>query len=438
MAKTYELQGDELLDYKAKAKTWANHDQVSKQMVIYFSNWCKQQNLPFGPYAGFKAIFDHCKGNYGNINKFIDNLTKPKTMHGRSSTVFGDPFKNGVSLKWDPNSGKPVAVGEADGGKKEKELSVYKNPNIVKKDGTTKKDYQTKEAIFNEIGDYVRKKYPGESNDRITSYISNIYKYSVIRKKGYKRVLGLLESGRLPLETVIKVVTNYEEENGPVKFVFESRQGKIVYITKDMARQINEFVKMTKYKFVRAIKGFLHDLLVDPVNAKVPFIFKAHGFSRYDLIRRLMNEKILFKKEQIIDKDEEGNYRKATMKVTYKVMKKDFERKIRNLYIKMFEKNVPKRVNECDGGCGCGDVCGTTNASSSGQVITPIFGQPIRREIYNTKYSKKKKKKELDETTATTNVGNYTYDVPAPVDSDDPSLKRNEDEENGSISINHV
>lgn len=434
MAKIYELQGDELKDYKAKAGTWAKHDQVSQKMVIFFSNWFKQRNVEFGPYAGFKAIFDHFKGNYGHINRFIDKMTKPKNKIYTTDEI--------ATLKWDPSLEKVIVVGDIDDGeKKEKEISPYKNPNIVKKDGTTKKDYQTKESIFNEIGAYVREKYPGESSDRIASYMSNIYKYSVIRKKGYKKVLEQLKSEKLSLETVIKVVKGYEEKHGEVKFVYESRQSKVVYITEDMARQINEYVKMAKYKFVRSIKGFLHDLLVDPVNAKVPFILKAHGFSRYDLIRRLMNEKILFKKEQIIDKDEDGNYRKATMRVTYMVKKKDFERKIRNLYIKMFEKNVPKRVNECDGGCGCGDgsCAGSTNAGASGQFVTPIFGSPISRgPIYKPKSDKKKKKKELDETTATTNVGNHTYDVPAPVDSDDPSLKRNKDEENGSISINHV
>lgn len=433
MAKVYELQGDELKDYKAKASTWAKHDQVSRNMVQFFSNWFKQRNVEFGPYAGFKAIFDHFKGNYGNINRFIDKMTKPKNKIYTKYEI--------ATLQWDPVNEKVTVVGDIDDGeKKEKEISPYKNPNIVKKDGTTKKDYLTKQAIFNEIGKYLKKKYEGESSDRITSYMSNIYKYSVIRKKGYKKVIELLESGKLSLETVINVVKKYEEKHGEVRFVYESRQSKVIYITEDMARQISEIVRMTKYKFVRAIKGFLHDLLVDPVNAKVPFVLKAHGFSRYDLIRRLMNEKILFKKEQIIDKDEEGNYRKATMRVTYKVMKKDFERKIRNLYIKMFEKNVPKRVNECDGGCGCGgDVCGSTSAESSGQFATPIFSPISRGSIYNPKKEpKKKKKKELDETTATTNVGNYTYDVPAPVDSDDPSLKRNKDEENGSISINHV
>ncbi|MDE5888607.1 MAG: hypothetical protein K2H20_01160, partial [Bacilli bacterium] len=204
--------------------------------------------------------------------------------------------------------------------------------------------------------------------------------------------------------------------------------------------------------------------------------------NRSKLINLSKNNQMLFKEEEIVDKDENGEDRTATMRVKYKVPKKNFDRKLRNLYIKMFERNVPeplqiesyqndiffsdiiddkdkrerfkdqldlmkgspltmgvighpehkqtddaakvynKRIEEeGEGGCIGG---GTTNASSSGQYSQPSFPMN-RRTMYG----------DVDEDTTTTSVGNYQYDVPFCGDKETLARKNGK---GGSISINKM
>ena len=75
--------------------------------------------------------------------------------------------------------------------------------------------------------------------------------------------------------------------------------------------------------------------------------------------------------------------------------------------------------NEDGEGGACG---GATSAASSGQFTQP-FGNVQRRKM----------PVEIDETTATTNVGDYEYDVPAFGDEETLARKNGV---GGSISIN--
>ena len=133
------------------------------------------------------------------------------------------------------------------------------------------------------------------------------------------------------------------------------------------------------------------------------------------------------KDERISDKDENGQPKTATMIVKYRCPKKNFERKLKKLYIKLFEKNLPERkheeqeitvsINEE------GEV-GATSAESSGQVIQ-AFGDVQRRKMPT----------EIDETTTTFNTGNYQYAVPFGGDKETLSRKNGK---GGSVSINEV
>ena len=173
---------------------------------------------------------------------------------------------------------------------------------------------------------------------------------------------------------------------------------------------------MTEYKFNSNIKHFLHDLLVNPSGAKIPFIFKANGINRSRMIYFLKKFNLLKKIERISDKDSDGNSKKATMMVKYQVPKKDFDRKLKKLFIRLFEDNSSVNDTITEDGEGS-----TTCDASSGQFSQPLF--PLQRgKMYSVK----------EDTTCNT-VGDYQYDVP--FSGDDETLKRNNGA-GGSNSIN--
>lgn len=168
---------------------------------------------------------------------------------------------------------------------------------------------------------------------------------------------------------------------------------KVIVITESAASMLREETQMTEYKFNSATKKFLHDLLVDPVNAQIPNILKIYGFNRSRFIKCLIDNDLLRKEQRIRDTDENGNPTTATMKVKFSVPKseysengnmdfgvpkKNFERKLKKLYIKLFEKNVPEihreeNIDETTGCCGGVDAMGG-NGAAGGAYTAPLFG----------------------------------------------------------------
>lgn len=211
---------------------------------------------------------------------------------------------------------------------------------------------------------------------------------------------------------------------------------------------------MTRYRFESLIRSFLKQLLNSAIQATPNKELSNIGLNKKKLIKMLSNDGIIKRKERILDKT---NSDKETpcYQVTYKVIKKDWNDKIERMY-----KNNVKKLNECDCGGAMGGDCGgftggATNASSSGQFVTPL-SKPIRRNV-SPKRKKKKKKRlymtesqlkmiqgilntrnggddYLDEVTSTFNSGNYTYDAPLAVDKNDPTMKRGNGK-NGATSI---
>jgi len=147
------------------------------------------------------------------------------------------------------------------------------------------------------------------------------------------------------------------------------------------------------------------------------------------LINQLLSGKnpIIRRHQRISDRDENGEPKTATMMVKFSCPKKDFDRKLQKLFIKMFEKNLPpqkshkqkhENLNE-DGEGG-----GATSAESSGQFSQPLF--PIQRRKMPT---------DIEETTTTTNTGNYQYTVPFGGDKETRARKNGV---GGSISVNKM
>ena len=187
------------------------------------------------------------------------------------------------------------------------------------------------------------------------------------------------------------------------------------------------------------MRRFISMLLQDPVNAQVPYIFSQRNFTRSSLLNYLLSGKdpILIRDQKICDTDENGEPKTATMKVKFRCPKKNFDRKLEKLYMRMFEKNLPPRKvkepeitvvlseDDVDEATGCGG-----SGAAGGAFISPISfngksSDVIRRQM----------PVEIGESTTTTNTGNYTYDLP--VLGDKESCARHNGD-GGSVSINQA
>lgn len=221
---------------------------------------------------------------------------------------------------------------------------------------------------------------------------------------------------------------------------------------------------ITYFKFLSEIRAFLSKLLKDPISAKPNKPLTKYGLSKKALIKVLMDRNILERHEKIKDST---NSDETTPKyvVSYKVRKKDFEKRIMRIYQKYVEKNTPKKdkLNECECGC-CGDNVGSFSVPVFGlqsRSIYPVKGEKSKKRKTKTNENMSPKKIYITEeqfnyiqsvlsennagdvmlqecgdcggATSTMSVGGQYEAIPAPVQPNDPSLKRN-DGKGGSTS----
>ena len=382
------------------------------------NGWIKRQLKPFSTLQALEVIYNAANGSEQTVTDIIEHLTDKGKVYGRTQ-VYGDATVNGMDIRKSENG--------------ELELFGY-NPNkpltlkgqhtqdrgrmVRQSDGQTSKTYQNTAEKLYDLGKVVRDVFPDADNSYITLAMQAIRNFAALHHLHAERVARLIKQKKYKL---VEKPSGLGHQLEVVSATNESKNRKVIVITEAVAQQL----EMTEYKFNNAIKKYLHDLLVDPVNAEVPDVLKMYGYRRGRLIGILKNNDLLRKSERIVDKDENGMDKTATMQVKYQVPKKNFDRKLRNLYIKLFERNVPERsieytVNE-DGECG---AMGATNASSSGQYSQPLF--PMQRRQMPV---------DIEEDTTTSTVGNYQYDVPFVGDKE--TLSRNNGI-NGSTSINVV
>lgn len=382
------------------------------------NGWIKQQVKSFSTLEALEVIYNAANGNLQTVTDIIAHLIDNRKDYGRTQ-VYNDTIVNGMDIRKNENG--------------ELELFGY-NPNkpltlkgqhtqdrgrmVRQSDGQTSKTYQNTAEKLYDLGKVVRDVFPDADNSYITLAMQAIRNFAALHHLHAERVARLIKQKKYKL---VEKPSGLGHQLEVVSATNENKNQKVIVITEAVAQQL----EMTEYKFNNAIKKYLHDLLVDPVNAEVPDVLKMYGYRRSRLIGILKNNDLLRKSEHIVDKDENGMDKTATMQVKYQVPKKNFDRKLRNLYIKLFERNVPERniedtVNE-DGECG---AMGATNASSSGQYSQPLF--PMQRRQMPV---------DIEEDTTTSTVGNYQYDVPFAGDKE--TLSRNNGI-NGSTSINVV
>ena len=179
---------------------------------------------------------------------------------------------------------------------------------------------------------------------------------------------------------------------------------KTIYVKSDI---LNEAVKylndeITFFGFLSHVKEFLKQLLVNPVESNVDDYLLKYNLNKEELLKLLLGRGIIEKETKIISK-EDGLTSNSVDKfsISYKIPKRNFERKLRRLYSYLFEKN---EINETDCSGAMQGGSGSTNPDA-GTYINPIGVQ--RRKIYITDEQSKILKE-----TGLGDIGNYQYDVP--------------------------
>lgn len=402
---------------KKRINDYYRSNQNFKNKILALSKkWIPMKNKSFNLWEALECIYDYANGNLLTMTDILTHLTDDKKLFGRANTAYGEENHSKIDIiRTEDGNLKLVGYDINDPLTLKGQHGIGADPNRLKKDGSIKQIVRNKEEVLMNVGAIVRKIYPKADKNFIEMVDSAILKIAEKMHKSPIWIANQMLNGKLKFDDKnMEIIKN------------ENINRKVIVITEETASIVRDELTMTEYKFNSAVKKFLHDILVDPINAEVPTIFKFNGFNKSKLLKYLIGTDLVRKEQTIHDKDENGEPVTATMKVKYNVPKKNFDRKLKKLFIKLFEKNVPEiqrseKEELTEDGEGCCDM-GTTNASSSGQFNSKVF--PMQRRQMNY---------EIEETTTTCNTGDYSYEVPFIGDKE--TLARNNGI-GGSVSIN--
>lgn len=122
--------------------------------------------------------------------------------------------------------------------------------------------------------------------------------------------------------------------------------------------------EMTRYAFISHMEDYLKKLLKDPLHADTDDFLKYHNINGPKALSILThrtdpkdkNSSILVKTEKIKDNgyDKNGKRLKDTFTVKYQIPRKDYTKKMRNLYINLFESNIIENSPINEGAWGYG------------------------------------------------------------------------------------
>ena len=122
--------------------------------------------------------------------------------------------------------------------------------------------------------------------------------------------------------------------------------------------------EMTRYAFISHMEDYMKQLLKDPLHADTDEFLKYHGLNGPKALSLLMkreitddeNSAILLKKISIKDNgmDDNGKRLKDTFTIKYRIPRKDYTKKMRNLYINLFENNIIENSPLNEGAWGYG------------------------------------------------------------------------------------
>ena len=407
-----------MLDIESKIKEYKANNRSECFALAQWNN-LKMKN--FTMREMLECICKAADGSTAEMTNIIKHLTAKKKVHGRTQ-VYNDGDAVTIDMRRNADGELELLNYNPEAPLPLKGQHHPDNEKIFRKrDDQVSKRFQNAEEKMYDLGAKVRELYPNEDNHFITFAMQAIRKYASEKKISANSVVSRIKHGRYKLDSNNWEITPNMSKN-------ESREAKTIILTEEDISRFKDFLTMTEHKFHTHIRAFISQLLQDPVHAQPSELLKAHNYSRSRLLVELLKMGIIVKDERISDKDENGEPKTATMMVKFKCPKKNFDRKIQKLYIKLFEKNLPPRkthveqnedLNEDGEG---GVMGGATSASASGQFIQPM-GDVQRRKMPN----------ELEETTATTTVGDYQYVVPFGGDKESLARKNGV---GGSVSVN--
>ena len=178
---------------------------------------------------------------------------------------------------------------------------------------------------------------------------------------------------------------------------------KKIYVNNTLLKEAVDYLNndITFFGFLSHTKAFLKDLLVNPIDADTDDYLKRNGLDRKTMIDILMSKNIIEKNTSLNDENGVDKFM-----ISFRIPKRNFERKMRRLYTFMFEKNEISEsevLKETD--C-AGTMQGGGENPDAGQVVTPL-GKVQRRRIYVTN-----EQLEMLKETSTQDAGDYQYDVP--------------------------
>lgn len=231
-----------------------------------------------------------------------------------------------------------------------------------------------------------------------------------------------------------------------------------------MENASNIYGEMTRYAFISHMEDYIKQLLKNPLTARVDEFLLAHEIDEKKALAMLlkrtdpsdMESAVLVRTERIRPEEQseediaQGITPKDKFYIRYKLPRKDYKKKMRNLYISMFEKNIiensdtlnewyyggkvfksdkkakeimarNKKINECDGGAMAGMGGATTCDASSGQYVQPLTKKPIRRCIITQEQYDHIKKVLSEEAEMDTMFGDFGYDAPPFAKKKDPA-----------------
>lgn len=367
----------------------------------------------------------------GSIKKMlnmIDHLVEEIDVKGRSQ-IAHENQRSGIDLIRTPKGTLKLIGYNPDAELRRKGQHQGGNPRVTK-DGQGNKTFQKTEERLYDLGKEVREMFPGKPVFFIENAMQAIRQHAALRKISIDKVVSSIKKGRYIIDTDYwRVIPNKKNE---------SKERKVVVINESDLSNLTDFIEMTEQKFHSNLRKFISQLLEDPVNAQPSDLFKIYGYNRSNLLKCLLHGKdpILLRSEKISDKDENGEPKTATMIVKFKCPKKNFDRKLQKLFIKLFEKNVPIKENKYgdlneDGGgatgC-CGAIDGMGGEGARGGAFITSLNKGKKNDVI-----RRKMPTEIEETTATTNTGNYQYTVPFIGDKETLARKNGV---GGSVSIN--
>lgn len=122
--------------------------------------------------------------------------------------------------------------------------------------------------------------------------------------------------------------------------------------------------EMTRYAFISHMEDYIKQLLTDPLHADTDEFLKYHGLNGPKALSLLLkridpeneNSAIILKKISIKDNgsDESGKRLKDSFTIKYRIPRKDYNKKMRNLYISLFESNIIENNQINEGAWGYG------------------------------------------------------------------------------------